>query len=155
MPDHRPEPKLRWHTEDVTRAPIFVVPGDARGNGSLKPMGKTWGMRVSGDVDKLVEHVYVCPEHGRFALQVKASEVPDEMPCPSVLDPHHDWASERDAAMVRLREGDESALATAQIASDMLMAASVWPIREQRCGLTSPWAGAACAIGIEPGMVTG
>jgi hypothetical protein len=27
--------------------------------------------------------------------------------------------------------------------------------RDFACGLTSPWAGSTCAIGIEPGMVTG
>lgn len=28
-------------------------------------------------------------------------------------------------------------------------------IRARGCGLSSPWAGSTCAIGIEPGMVTG
>lgn len=125
MPDHRPDPKLRWHTETVTRAPIFVVPGDSSSSSSLKPMGKTWGMRVSGDVDKMVPHEYCCPVHGRFTLRVKASEVPDEAFCTATT-------------LVGVAAGF----------------GTVAP-REQRCGLTSPWAGSSCAIGIEPGMVTG
>lgn len=116
MPDHRPDPKLRWSTEPVVRAPIFVVPGDSSSSSSsssVKPMGKTWGMRVSGDVDKLVPHEYMCPEHGRFVVEVKASDVPDELPCLQ------------------------------------------WQVGDDACYGTATWAGSSCAIGIEPGMVTG
>lgn len=122
MPDHRPDPKLRWYSEPVTRAPIFVVPGDASSNAAVKPMGRTWGMRVSGDVDKLVPHEYCCPVHGRFTLRVKASEVPDEAACNAREEVDGDWHEQH---------------------------------RFRACGLTSPWAGAACAIGWEPGTVTG
>lgn len=122
MPDHRPDPRLRWYSEPVTRAPIFVVPGDSSSNAAVKPMGRTWGMRVSGDVDKLVPHEYCCPVHGRFTLRVKASEVPDEAFC----------AEEEESPW---NAGD--------------------PRENNACGRASPWAGAACAIGWEPGTVTG
>lgn len=122
MPDHRPDPKLRWYSEPVTRAPIFVVPGDSSSSAAVKPMGRTWGMRVSGDVDKLVPHEYCCPVHGRFTLRVKASEVPDEAAC--TYDESVEWGGGCTGC-------------------------------DHRCGLTSPWAGAACAIGWEPGTVTG
>lgn len=125
MPDHRPHPRLKWHNEMVQRQPIFVVPGESPGSGTLKPMGKTWGMRVSGDVDKLVPHEYCCPVHGRFVVEVKASEVPDAQRCSAVT-------------LVGMAAGFGTELP-----------------RQQRCGLTSPWAGSSCAIGIEPGMVTG
>lgn len=124
MPDHRPDPKLRWSTEPVVRAPVFVVPGDSSSSSSVKPMGKTWGMRVSGDVDKLVPHSYRCPVHGVFEQRVPASAVPDDAFCPM-------------SAILRWRDGDN------------------FHERGDVCGLTSHWAGSSCAIGIEPGMVTG
>lgn len=116
MPDHRPNPKLRWHTEMVTRQPIFVVPGESTGSSSVRPMGATWGIRERGDSPALrarlgveprrVPREYACPVHGRFTRD--ETEDVEEVAC------------------------------------------SV-----ERCGLTSPWAGSSCAIGIEPGMVTG
>lgn len=74
-----------------------------------------WRVRVRGDVDKLVEHAYTCPEHGRFVLRVPCGDAPDEAACPRY----------RDQATV------------------------------ERCGLTSPWAGASVAIGLQPGEVRG
>lgn len=124
MPDHRPHPRLKWHNEMVQRQQIFVVPGDSSGSGTLKPMGKTWGMRVSGDVDKLVPHEYCCPVHGRFTVQVRASDVPDAVEC------HHEYGN-RIATCVPPR------------------------YVPMVCRHRSPWAGSSCAIGIEPGMVTG
>ena len=132
MPDHRPDPKLRWYSEPVTRAPIFVVPGDASSSAAVKPMGRTWGMRVSGDVDKLVPHEYCCPVHGRFTLRVKASDVPDEVFCAMSVEP-----------------------ALRDVPNMALVSTPAGPRAIHVCGLTSPWAGAACAIGWEPGTVTG
>jgi len=82
MPDHRPHPRLRWHTEDVTREPIFVVPGASVGHSSVVPRGKTWGIRERGDTGKLVPHSYRCPECGLFEMRVPVSDVPDEVFCP-------------------------------------------------------------------------
>jgi hypothetical protein len=135
MPDHRPHPRLRWHTEDVTRSPIFVVPGASVGHSSVVPRGKTWGIRERGDTGKLVPHSYRCPVHGVFELRVPVSDVPDEAFC---------TAEDR---CVCLEE-------------DPMMRGQCCPVhdlgrRATHCGLTSPWAGATCAIGIEPGMVTG
>jgi hypothetical protein len=124
MPDHRPTPRLRWTTDPVTRQQIFVVPGDSSSNSSVRPMGKTWGMRVSGDTEKLVPHSYRCPVHGVFDLRVPASEVPDEVACPTVI----------------------GTLALLSMPPKYV---------DDYCGLTSLWAGSTCAIGIEPGMVTG
>lgn len=84
-----------------------------------------WKVRVRGDVDKLVPHEYTCPEHGRFTLQVKASEVPDKVAC-----------------AVGTLVGVAAGFGT------------VAP-RQQRCGMISPWAGASVAIGLQPGEVAG
>lgn len=115
----RPAPRLRWYSDPVTRAPIFVVPGDNVGESSVVPRGKTWGIRERGDTGGQVVHEYCCPVHGRFDARVSRRDVPDEVDCPA------DCVTD---------DGYE------QIYS---------------CRRPSPWAGSACAIGIEPGMVTG
>jgi len=121
MPDHRPHPRLRWHTEDVTRSPIFVVPGASVGHSSVVPRGKTWGIRERGDTGKLVPHSYRCPVHGVFDLRVPVSDVPDEVAC-TIETEHYDGVTRSLVAY---------------------------------CGLTSPWAGSTCAIGVESGTVNG
>jgi len=125
MPDHRPHPRLRWHTEDVTREPIFVVPGASVGSSSVVPRGKTWGIRERGDTGKLVPHSYRCPVHGVFDLRVPVSDVPDEVACTAEL-----MDVPLDVALVAFHPGNY-------------------------CGYMSPWAGATCAIGVESGMVNG
>lgn len=123
MPDHRPAPRLRWTSERVTRAPIFVVPGESVGSSSVVPRGKTWGIRERGDTHKLVPHSYRCPVHGVFELAVPVSEVPDDVFCTK---------------------------------TDSIGRAADFPrTTTEYCGRASPWAGASCAIGLEPGMVTG
>lgn len=145
MPDHRPEPQLRWHTETVERSPIFVVPGDSSGSGTLKPMGKTWGMRVSGDVDKIGPHRYRCPVHGVFELDVSVAEPPAEVSCN--LD---SWTPAGTDLEYPTEESCRAAIRAACGRSDADM-----QLETQRCGDTATWAGSSCAIGIEPGMVTG
>lgn len=133
MPDHRPPPRLRWHTEDVTRSPIFVVPGESTGSSSVAPRGKTWGIRERGDTGKLVLHAYRCPVHGVFDLRVPVSDVPNEVACPERgqrLVPATQFLSLAEAELVRDKAGHV-------------------------CGLTSHWAGSSCSIGVEPGQVTG
>lgn len=136
MPDHRPTPRMRWYSEPVTRSPIFVVPGESVGSSSVVPRGKTWGIRERGDTAALRERLgveprriprdFACPVHGRFSRD--AEESVEEMPCPHL---ETDWIEPSQWVT-------ESAL-----------------VRWNVCGLTSPWAGSTCAIGIEPGMVTG
>ncbi len=137
MPDHRPPPRLRWTNEPVTRAPIFVVPGESVGSSSVVPRGKTWGIRERGDTAALRERLgveprripreFACPVHGRFV--VVATDDVFEVACPA--DEDYDFTG--------------------------MSAAEAHEIVNQLgyCGLTSPWAGSSCAIGIEPGMVTG
>ena len=88
-----------------------------------------WRVRVRGDVGKLVEHTYTCPEHGRFVLRVPCGAVPDEMAC-----------SERRERVVDYQLEDGSFNRICYV---------------ERCGLTSPWAGASVAIGLQPGEVRG
>lgn len=126
MPDHRPTPRLRWTSERVVRDPIFVVPGESVGSSSVVQRGKTWGIRERGDTHKLVPHSYRCPVHGCFDLRVPVSEVPDEVACDGRLT-----------------------------AIDSIGLYETVSQEGKRCGLTSPWAGASCAIGLEPGTVTG
>jgi len=130
MPDHRPHPRLRWHTEDVTREPIFVVPGASVGHSSVVPRGKTWGIRERGDTGKLVPHSYRCPVHGVFDLRVPVSDVPDEAFCTAS---EHDGHAEPPCCPT-----DEPC---------------EW--HAVNCGRSSPWAGSTCAIGVEAGMVNG
>lgn len=137
MPEHRPAPRLRWTTDPVTRQPIFVVPGDSVGSSSVVPRGKTWGIRERGDSPALRERLgleprlipreYVCPVHGRFTR-----ETDDEtllVRCES--EPDFDFAG-------------MSAAEACEVSNCL-----------GSCGLPSPWSGSSCAIGIEPGMVTG
>lgn len=131
MSDHRPAPRLRWTSERVTRAPIFVVPGESVGSSSVVPRGKTWGIRERGDTGKLVPHSYRCPVHGVFELAVPVSDVPDEVFCGSA-ETVESW-----------HMGDDGTIDFYDLKTG------------NQCGLAAPWAGAPCAIGLEPGMVTG
>jgi hypothetical protein len=147
----RPPPRLRWESKPVERPPIFVVPGESVGTSSVVPRGKTWGIRERGDTHKLVPHSYRCPVHGVFELRVPLSDVPDEAACTAKLDPYTDWNAERDEALrFGVTEQDDW---RAVVASTALLAIQTG--RPLICGLTSPWAGSTCAIGLEPGMVTG
>jgi hypothetical protein len=93
MPDHRPDPVLRWHDAPVERSPIFVVPGQPVGSSSVVPRGKTWGIRERGDTQKLVQHNYRCPVHGVFELRVSVADVPDEVFCPDGWTDPERWRS--------------------------------------------------------------
>lgn len=139
MPDHRPPPRLRWHNEPVTRQPIFVVPGESVGSSSVVPRGRTWGIRERGDTAALRERLgveprripreFACPVHGRFVRH--ETEDTFEVACVATL-------TLRDAFCPPTPEMHAR-----------------WGTPGDTCGLTSPWAGSSCAIGIEPGMVTG
>ncbi|HKP06817.1 MAG TPA: hypothetical protein VJU58_06150 [Microbacterium sp.] len=45
-----------------------------------------WINKVGGKVDGVlhgrVKHEYLCPVHGRFAVEVPSADPPNEMPCP-------------------------------------------------------------------------
>ncbi len=118
----------RWNPKRVTvkteRAPVFVVPGESRGASSVVPMGKTWGMRVRGDVDKLAPQVYRCPVHGEFIIDLPMSEVRDVVLCRQQLGA---------VAAVALYQGTGQA--------------------DSMCGHASPWAGSPCGIGHAAGEV--
>lgn len=101
------------------------------------PRGKTWGIRERGDTQALRERLgleprlipreYVCPVHGRFTRETddEATWVACE------VEPDFDFAG-------------MSAAEACEVSNCL-----------GSCGLPSPWAGSSCAIGIEPGMVTG
>lgn len=75
----------RWNpprrTLPTYHAPIFVVPGESTGSSSVTPMGKTWGMRVRGDVDKRAPQTYRCSAGHEFVALMPLSLVADEVPC--------------------------------------------------------------------------
>ena len=83
----------RWNPKRVTVQtevqPKFFVPGERPlSSGAVQPRGKTWGIRVSGDVDKRAPQLYRCPVHGEFTREVPLSDVPDQVTCGVAMEPY-------------------------------------------------------------------
>lgn len=72
---------MKWSEHEKVRPVLFAPTVVHRGVGVVEER-KGYTVRTSGDVDKLVPHEYECPVHGRFTVEVKASDVPDEERCP-------------------------------------------------------------------------
>lgn len=139
--DHGYTPRLR--TVDVEHPHIHVVPGEHADDSAVIPRGKTWGIRVRGDVDGRVRHSYVCPVHGQFDAMVSRASVPDAVPCELIS-----WS---------LSGGDKK-YATRDDAGEAALQAGIDPesdasYESQRCDATSSWAGSLCGIGISSGYV--
>ena len=155
-----------FRDEPVDRPATWFMPHRTAGP-SETFQRKGYVLRVSGDTaatrerlgvePRLVAREFICPVHGRFTRE--ADEQTDEVACPEVLDPRHDWTGERDAAMARVKAGDESAWHTALIASDMMIAAllvgHVTAKSEHRCGLTAPWSPSRVGQGKSAGEMNG
>lgn len=128
----------RWNPKRVTIAtPKFLrLVMTSTQQGTVEPMGKTWGMRVRGDVDKLAPQLYRCPVHGEFVREVPMSRVPDVLPCDleSWSPPGSDkeYATREDAEAVCLEAGYQPGQAR---------------LETHRCAADSPWAGSPCGIG--------
>lgn len=95
--------------------------------GTVEPRGKTWGIRVRGDVSKVAPQTYRCPVHGDFVVEVPLSAVPDEQMCQAV--------ETRVVGYGGMLGGDEL-------------------YRDYLCGHASSWAGtSSCGIGHAAGEV--
>lgn len=105
-------------------APSERLPPDPVQAPAVEPRGKTWGIRVRGDVSKRAPQVYRCPVHGEFTVEVPLDAVPDEAWCRKVID----------SEIIETAEG--------AVVS-----------RGHMCGMASPWSGSPCGIGHAAGEV--
>lgn len=136
---------MKWSEHEKVRPVLFAPTVVHRGVGVVEER-KGYTVRTSGDVDKLVPHEYECPVHGRFVVEVKASDVPDRSQCTAELDPYVDWLTAYNAA-VEARD-----VAAAAVAANALQRLAF--SRPARCGLSSYWCGSSkVGIGISSGEV--
>lgn len=136
---------MKWSEHEKVRPVLFAPTVVHRGVGIVEER-KGYTVRTSGDVDKLVPHEYECPVHGRFAVELPASDVPDELPCNL-----NSWTP----AGTDLEYATEAACRTA-IRDACGARDDDMRLETQRCAATSYWCGSSrVGIGISSGEVTG
>lgn len=125
-----------------TRKHVECTPMDTRGPKRLwgAPAGVV--QRHRGDTGRLVKHDYLCPVHGRFELEVPASDVPDEVPC--TLD---SWSVAGFSEEYPTREAVAEALRARCIGVDEVR------LETQRCGDTATWSPSTFGIWVSAGEV--
>jgi hypothetical protein len=115
-----------------TRKHTEVTPLDTRGPKRLWDAPAGVVQRHRGDTGRLVKHDYLCPVHGRFEIEVPASDAPDEVLCPL-------WSDSSPMAMVER-------LLTSPADVVESVAAAV-------CGQPSPWSPSTFGIWASAGEV--
>jgi hypothetical protein len=53
----------------------------------------TFIVKTRGDSSRLIEHEYLCDQHGRFSQLVPQADAPDSVPCPVEVDCDHQGTS--------------------------------------------------------------